>query len=782
MSKISATPKTAVRCSPLFASGIALVLTSSAFGEPTPLAERDNAMALDEVVVAGHHAEKANSPKYTRPILDTPQNITVVPRAVIDEQNLLSLRDVLGTLPGITFGAGEGGGGYGDSINLRGFSANNDITIDGMRDSAQYTRSDPFNLQSVELINGANSAVSGAGSVGGSINLVSKRAQLRDYQHYSLAAGSDNYGRFTGDSSFVLGEATALRINTMAHQNDVPGRDIEHFERWGIAPSLAFGLGTDTTVTLNLYHQRDNNIPQYGVPFYNGAPLSIVDPSTYFGYRNIDLQKIESSAYTAIIEHSFDDHFSLRNQTRYSVTDQTSVVDAPQGTYCLANNLTPLGTSCTVTGIVVPVGFYLPTGTPRGLSRATENRALVNQTDLTIDFTTGGIAHTVVAGASLASESFKLDSVALFRNSDGSNPFVAPNHLPFVNISNPNNFYSGPIRPTLTGKTDGELDNRALYVFDTIELSPKWLLSFGARHEENEGSSTAYTVSTAGTNIGQITGAGVPLDNNESLFSYRAGLVYKPSKDISVYASHGNAKTPSKASVSGSCVQTANNVAGTNNCNVAPETALASEIGLKWDFRDGKLSLTTALFRNDRTNYRVADPDPSNISGEQALDGRARVDGQLLGLTGLLNENWSIYANYAHLDTEILQGASNYLSALGQDFAKGDPIMQTPKHALSIWSTYDIVPGRWQVGVGSNFQDKFALAQHSATLQTGPLPESSSYTTHRAMLAYTLNHSWKFQFNVNNLGDKEYYTRIRNNGWATPGDTRSYTLSANWQL
>lgn len=773
--------KATSRRGPLLASGIALVLTSSAFGEAAPLADPDRAQALDEIVVPGRQPEKANSPKYSRPILDTPQSITVVPRTVMDEQNLLTLRDVLSTLPGITFGAGEGGGGYGDSINLRGFSANNDITIDGMRDSAQYTRSDPFNLQSVELINGANSAVSGAGSVGGSINLVSKRAQLRDAQIVSLSAGSDSYGRFTSDSNFVLSESSAFRLNTMAHQNDVPGRDVEHFERWGIAPSIAFGLGTETSLTFNLYHQRDNNIPQYGVPYYNGAPLPGINPSSYFGYSNVDRQDIESTAYTAILEHSFNERFSIRNHTRYSLTDQVSVVDAPQGTFCLSNNLTPLGTSCTVSGIVVPVGFYLPSG-PRGLVRDTENRALVNQTDLTIDFATGGIVHTVVAGISFASESFKLDTINLFRNADGSNPFVAPNHLPFVSIANPSSIYTGPIRPTLTGKTDGDLDNRAFYLFDTIEFSPKWLLSLGARQEENNGSSTAYTISSTGNNIGQITGAGIPLDNDESLFSYRAGLVYKPQKNVSLYASHGNSKTPSKASVNGSCVQTANNAAGTNNCNVDAESALASEVGLKWDLRDGRLSFTAAMFRNDRTNYRVADPDPRNLSGEQALDGRARVDGQILGLTGLLNDNWSIYANYAHLDSEILQGASDYVSGLGQDYAKGDPLIQTPKHSASIWSTYDIVPGRWQVGAGTSFQDKFALAQHSATLQTGPLPYSSSYTTHRAMVAYTLNRALKFQFNVNNLGDKQYYTRIRNNGWATPGDGRSYVLTLNWQL
>ena len=124
----------------------------------------ESARKLDEMVVEGQTVPKAQSPKYTQPLLDTPQTITQIPTEVIEGQNLLNLRDVLSTLPGITFGAGEGGGGYGDSINLRGFSANNDITVDGIRDSAQYTRTDTFNLETVEVINGANSVNSGAGA------------------------------------------------------------------------------------------------------------------------------------------------------------------------------------------------------------------------------------------------------------------------------------------------------------------------------------------------------------------------------------------------------------------------------------------------------------------------------------------------------------------------------------------------------------------------------------------------------------------------------------------
>ena len=163
-----------------------------ASGAPAQPDGADRATRLDGVEVTGERIEKAASPKYTEALLDTPQTITVVDKATMDQQGLVTLREILTTLPGITFGAGEGGGGYGDSINLRGFSANADLTVDGVRDSAQYSRTDNFNLESLELVNGANSVHSGAGSVGGNINLVSKVAMLEDFSAFTAGAGTEN--------------------------------------------------------------------------------------------------------------------------------------------------------------------------------------------------------------------------------------------------------------------------------------------------------------------------------------------------------------------------------------------------------------------------------------------------------------------------------------------------------------------------------------------------------------------------------------------------------------
>jgi catecholate siderophore receptor len=188
----------------------------AALAQEAPATEKQLEKIAVTAEVDGVRVEVASSPKFTADLLNTPQTITVVTQQTISEQNLLSLRDVLSTVPGITFGAGEGGGGYGDSLTLRGFTGSNDVTIDGFRDSAQYTRSDTFNLEQVEVINGASSVFSGAGSAGGSINLVSKTARPGDFNRFALGAGTDSYGRATADFNRELNDTTAIRLNASA--------------------------------------------------------------------------------------------------------------------------------------------------------------------------------------------------------------------------------------------------------------------------------------------------------------------------------------------------------------------------------------------------------------------------------------------------------------------------------------------------------------------------------------------------------------------------------------
>ncbi len=786
MAGIRSVAKSALQAAALAgASSIALMGAANA-------QEFAQATDVTGVTVEGQVAAPA-SPKYTAPLLDTPQTITIVDHELIEQQSLLNLRDVLSTLPGITFGAGEGGGGYGDSINLRGFSANSDITVDGVRDSAQYSRTDPFYIEQIELMSGANSVYSGSGSVGGTINIVSKTPTMRNSSVVTGALGSDAYGRVTADVNRVIDGDIGFRLNAMIHSNDAPGRDVEDYHRFGLFPSITFGLGGRTQLTFSYLHQEDENTPQYGVPYalnaYNNGPFPGVSTEDYFGYSNIDTQEITVDQFTATLDHRFNEKTSLRSLLRYQEVSQYSLTSAVQGTFCLASGINPYsGAAC------APTNSYAPSG-PRGNVRDSLNTILYSQTDLRLDFDTGPLSHAVVLGLSLMHEDYGLSNGNVLRNPFAATPTPA---VPTLVLSNPNSVWTGPVNfvqgggvlssgLAASGALEGQRDNYALYAFDTIELSPHWEINGGVRVERNEGENrtgyfTAYGYLPGGTVNGNELGAASPgapggalngwspwFSNEDTLVSYRLGLVYKPIDSASLYFVYGNSETPSQTTVSGACTAA--------TCNVDPEEAVTYELGAKWDAFGGRLQLTGAIFRNERTNFRVASGDPS--VPEQQLDGSSRVDGVALGMAGLITDHWSIFANYTYLDSEIEQSISDFLIGGGTvDFQAGDPLPTTPENSFSFWTTYE-TSGGFTIGYGATYQGEYTFNRASST---SALYYTEPYWVHRAMIAYEVTDHFVLQLNVNNLFDETYYTRIRNNatsGWATPGDARNFVLSAN---
>ncbi|MEG3089677.1 TonB-dependent receptor [Sphingomonas sp. PB4P5] len=784
---------------------------------PTVAAE-DPAHERDEIIVNGAREKSVESPKATRPLLDTPQTITVIGDQTIRKQNLLTLRDALQTIPGITFGAGEGGGGYGDSINLRGYSANNDITIDGVRDSAQYSRSETFNLQQIEVYNGANSVFGGAGSVGGTINLVTKVPQRENLTIVQAGVGTDDYYRATVDSNVRVSDLVAVRLNGVYHRNDVPGRDVEQNKRWAVAPSLTIGVDSPTNLVLQYLHQKDDNIPVYGVPFYvnatYGGPLPGVDDSNYYGIANLDKQDSVVDQATVRFTHAFSDKVSIRNLTRWQRVGQDSTTSAPQGVFCLANNRTPAGAACTASFtspvlydgvlraattaapfvVTVQPGFFLGNG-PRGFVRNQENQLLYNQTDLRAVFDTAGMEHTLVVGVSLAQEDYRIETGNLLRTATGVSVVAAP-----INIGDADTTYSGPVNFIRSGQSQGDSSNIAAYLFDTIKIVPQLEASVGLRYEHAKGRFRADTyATTVGATLGTYT-RGSDQFSDEKLFSYRFGLNFKPVETVSLYAAYGNSTTPTSATVRLGCGTLVTAPSGSlDPCDVQPEKAVNYEIGAKADLFGRKLQLTAAVFRNDRTNYRVATNDPI-VATLPVTDGRSRVDGVALGASGNITKAWSIFANYTYLDGEILQSVSNYCLAnpgpratspvtnpCGNSAAIPDPqagqrLNNTPRHSGSLFTTYTL-PFGLQIGYGLTYQGSFTLNNSALatplapTTALTPIFRTDDYLTHRAFLSYPVTPGLTAQVNVQNLTNTRYFTGIRNNGWAVPGEDRSAVFS-----
>jgi catecholate siderophore receptor len=754
------------------------------------------------IVVTGERGERElESPKATQPLVDTPQTVTVISDQTIRKQNLLTLRDALASVPGITFGAGEGGGGYGDSINLRGYSANNDITQDGVRDSAQYSRTDPFNLQQIEIYNGSNSAFNGSGSVGGTINLVGKVPQPEDLSILSAAVGTDNYYRATADTNQRLSGLVAVRLNAMWHHNDLPGRDFEENKRWGIAPSVSIGMDSDTRLTLSWVHQRDDNVPVYGVPYFrnqiNDGPLEEADDSDYFGYRNLDEQEIELDRLTATLRHDFSDDLSLRNLTRWQRVDALTSASAPQGTYCLSTTgLQPISGTPNGPALACPAGlapgFFRPSG-PHGRVRDQRNDLVHNQTDLTWTAgEEGRLRNTMVVGVSLTWEEYGIETAELARNPNGS--AFAP--LPDDSISNPGGLYAGPVNHTVTALAEAKSDNKAVYLFDTLEIGRMFEINAGVRLERNEAVFRNLPLTVVPPGTAPLTPAQqAPQRNEETLFSYRAGLLFKPSRWSSLYVSFANSKTPSSETVRLGCTS-GSGATFVDFCDVAPETARNYEIGGKAELLDRRLLLTAALFRNERTNYRVPSNDPS-VPDPQVLDGRSRVDGMALGATGNITPRWTLFANYTYLDGTVLQSVSDFCLANPSaaclnsgpggtiaDPQAGDRLIQTPRHSGSLFTTYRF-PFGLELGYGLTYQGRFATHQRNLLQRTQYFADD--YLTHRLFVAYTFGKGLTAQLNVQNVTNARYFTAVRNNvnatsgavtgGWATPGEDRSAVLS-----
>ncbi|MET1755010.1 TonB-dependent receptor [Novosphingobium sp. RD2P27] len=741
---------------------------------------------VTDTAIVEEPGRKLESPKRTRPVRDTPQTITVLTNEVIEQQNLLTLRDVLSTVPGITFGAGEGGGGYGDNINLRGYSANNDITVDGVRDSAQYTRTDPFNLEQIEVTNGANSVISGAGSVGGNINLVTKRPLPEDAYEVTGGVGTDDYYRATADLNNRVNDLIAVRLNAMWHRNDVPGRDVDKYKRWGVAPSATIGIDGPTSLTLQYFHQEDDNTPQYGVPYYEGL-VPGVERGDYFGYRNVDTQKSNVDQATAIFAHEFSDAVSIRNLARWQDVTQFTIVNPPQGTYCLSSGVTPTGGACTANigtrndpiNVTIPAGFYQPTG-PRGTTRDSRNQLAFNQLDLNAIVNTGLIEHTLAIGVAATWEKYELYQGNSQRNADGS-PFFSI--YPLINIDNPydvvvgpgaftygSNVYTGPINFIPNVYRIGEQTNVAGYVFDTMRLG-KFELNAGARLERNVGTYQSNSISTDAATLGDMT-PGTEFRNADTLFSYRVGLVYKPVEAVSLYVAYGNSRTPSKNSVNGSCSDA--------TCNISPESAQNYEIGAKAELFEGGLLLAAAAFRNERDKYAIASNDP--VVPQEQLDGQSRVDGISLSAIGKVTPDWTITANYTYLDPVLRQSVSDFCLAnpgegtctntvANPDPGAGSRLVNTPKHSGSLFTTYRL-PFGLTVGYGFTYQGRFPFTQSN----TGVV-YSDDFLLHQAYLAYDFTPNLSAQLNVKNIADELYFTRIRNNGWAMPGEARSAVLT-----
>ena len=752
----------------LLASAIGVAITATSAGHLVQAAEstdskaQGSSISLGATTVTGeqtdksYQTEKASSQKYTAPLVDTPRSVTVIPQQVLQDTAATSLQDALRTVPGITFGAGEGGNPQGDRPFIRGFDAQSDMYLDGVRDAGGQTR-EIFDIESIEVSKGPNSTFGGRGSAGGSLNMVSKTAKAGDFLNGGFTYGSDQTRRYTLDVNRQFLDTAAFRLNLMSHEQNVAGRESVNYDRWGVAPSLTFGLGTENRLNVSYYHLESNDLPDSGIPYgYSNSSKTAVhvhdkpedggDSKNFYGLKDRDFRKTRVDISTISFEHDFSDAMTLKNTFRHGNTGQDYILTQPDDSQ---HNVNQYGTVWR-----------------RANTRVSTTETTTNQTDLFGNFQVMGFKNNYSTGVEFTREETRASGYTVTPN---SNPNCTPDKVgnsggqcTSLSNPNPNDVWTGTEARNYYG-TNTVGVTKAAYVFDTIELDPKWLLNAGLRYD-------AFST-TANTNA--ATGR-TKASNDSHFFDWQTGLVWKPLDNGSVYLSYATSATP-PGGVVGEGVEGNGLVApgSTITSDLKPEETVNYELGTKWDVFHDRLSLTAAIFRTEKKNTRVL---TDSFTYENA--GESRVDGLELSASGKITDKWQVFAGYSYLKSELVDpgqkanrnGTIN--TAAVSD--KGNEMPNTPKNSFSLWTTYEVMP-KLTIGGGAFYVDEV----YGDTANTVYVP---AYTRYDAMASYKLTKNIDLQLNVQNLTDKTYYDKAYAAHFASQAAGRTALLTTSFHF
>ncbi|MDN4503767.1 TonB-dependent siderophore receptor [Alteromonadaceae bacterium BrNp21-10] len=674
-----------------------------------------------------YKVDQSTSHKNPLALVDTAKTINIVPQSVMKDRNVDNLRDALRSVPGISMAAGEGGAPPGDSMTIRGFDASNDIFIDGIRDLAGYSR-DMFNTEAVEVSKGPGSTSTGRGSAGGSINLQTKTAKLEEFADITARIGSEGDYRATLDFNTQISASTALRINALTEDGDVPGRNDVNNGSNAIAASLSSQLSAETLLTVNADMIKQDNTPDYGIPWVSASvtegPLADyagtappADFDNFYGNLHRDFEDVDAKSVTVKVEHQLSESTKLRAQARSASVDRLNLVTAPR--FIDVSSSTDIRMSDEKT-------------------RDTSNSINIVQLDLEGTYQTGSVIHNVVAGVEISQEKFeRWGYVALVPDNLNDEPGL-------------NDLYNPDPYMDFTGEygRDGSMtyadgDTKAVFVLDNIQLNSQWIVGLGLRWDDFE---TQYH------NDDEDLSSFVEISSSD--ISWNASVNYKPAENGSIYLAHGTSFTPASTNLTGG--------SGGNQSTLDPEKNESLELGTKWELLNKMLLVNAAIFRTVKTDGQYRDPDDRNL---YHFDGEEKVTGWELGATGRLSEALSITAGYTYQDSEIVAGAEN---TIGFAFARA------PKHSASLWGRYDFNK-ELSAGLGLEYVGE----RYNGNSDTRRYADS--YTIFDMMVTYQATEKLALRVNGSNLTDEDYIDQL-GGGHFIPGVGRHLSLSANYSF
>ncbi|WP_341530424.1 TonB-dependent siderophore receptor [Nostoc sp. UHCC 0302] len=563
-----------------------------------PSAEADQPI---ELVVTGDRDDDYNALNATTgtrtdtPLRDIPQSIQVIPRRVIEDQQVIRLDEALNNISNVI------AGGFDTSsearYTIRGFD-DAPILIDGFRQYGFAEVPETANLERVEILKGPASILYGEIQPGGIINAVTKKPLAEPFYEAEVQFG--NYGliRPRIDLSGPLSDDPSVlyRLNFSYLNNESFRGFDQNFEQFFVAPVLAWKLGENTDFTIDVQYSNRRR------PFDAGLVAS--------GDRVVDVKRdriinepddyIErtfvSTGYS--LEHRFSDNWTLRSGFRYATTRVYS------------DKLTiPTGFDET-TGIVDRVyaldDFY------------SDDYSL--QSNVVGKFATGGIKHTLLFGLDL-----NRTNSSTFSQSN----FFTPSQL---DIFNP--VYGATPRTALDVlliDRESITDRLGIYLQDELAFFDNLKLLAGIRYE---------TVEQQITNRASLFYPGGDTSQFNDAWTPRVGIVYQPLKEVSLYASYSQSFNPNIDSFD------------VNGNPLQPEQGEGYEVGVKTELLQGKLSATLSYF--DITKQNVATPDLNFPGlGISVATGEQRSRGIELDVSGQILPGWNIIAAYAYTDAEV---------------------------------------------------------------------------------------------------------------------------------
>lgn len=734
--------------------------------------------ASDTVSVTASIADSLTMDKFTEPLLFTPQSINVVPDFVVKDEGVSTLRDTLRNVPGISLAAGESGA-QGDNLTIRGFTARNDIFLDGIRDFGSYYR-DSFNYEQVDVLEGPAGIQFGRGSTGGVINQETKAPGTNQFVHVDTQVGTDLTRRLTLDANTPLYPemgGTAFRVNMMGQEGGVAGRDGAEIRRFGLAPSVSIGLDSKTHATLSYEHLTEDDTPDYGLPWQFNH-LAEANRHSYFGFADENYLKTNDDILTLKVGHDFRPGLNLHTIARGANYPRQAQITEPQ----ICSNVSASVPVGTVVSALPTLAYNTTIACPYDANTPASDIGIVNrnqiqvksvetdlwdQTEVSAEFNIHGIRNDLVAGVEGGQET--------------SNPIRYSytinkiNTVPYTTLLDPNEAQPFGGNGYITSVVHTKARSVGLYFVDTMKLGRLFELSGGVRWDRFDTDYNLYAPTPPAG--GTVTAAVAPISRLDEQPNYRAAFVYKPSTHGSLYFDWGTSFNPDAESLSLSV--------GLVNGNVKPEENETYEGGAKWSFLNERLMMEGAVFRTEKDNAHETDPTNSN---NIVAAGNQLVKGVQVSVVGRLPEGMDLVAGYAYLDSEVIY--SQFFPA-----AVGYPLANVPKQTFNLFVTHRL-PWRLDSGLGGNYVGSRTASSTVPYVPTSyePNPNGAGYVVtsvamkqvpgywvFNAMLKRQLGDKFDFQVNVNNLLNR-YYIDLPHPSHLVPGAGASALVGLNFRF